>query len=190
MAVNTPWGRSDSYQEETAGIKFYGTPSHGGYFIPKKLNETIPEYMRNENQWYEEDCDWCLPVIALGTSYFPHVSAENVIQAWDTFKNWHPAAYEKFTGVTLREGESYIRDDELFYARTQGQWVGVAAVGRDDGLVQVHACLGGRGKDGRYQSALRLFLVSKEEYDTRGRFGFVVDLDRHEEVQGLGTKAA
>ena len=185
--AQTPWGQSDSCQVENAGIKFYGTPSHGGYYVPAKVNRIIPDYMRLENGrngagWYEEDCDWCLPVIGLGAEYFPNIGPETVLQAWDSFRNWHPASYEQYTGVTLREGESYMRDDELFRERTRNSLVVVAALGRDDGMVVCHACMGGRGKDGRYQGALRLFLVPKEEYKA-GRFGFILDPAKYREIE-------
>jgi hypothetical protein len=186
--AQTPWGKSDYCQEENAGIKFYGTPSHGGYYVPAKVNRLLPVFMRLENGrdgagWYEEDCDWCLPVVHLGTSYFPNITYKSLAQAWETFKNWHPGAFEQYTGTQLKEGESYIRDEELFKARTRSQWVVVAAVGQDDGTVLCNAYLGGRATKGWAHGEERIFLVPGSEYKTRGRFGFVIDLDRHQEIK-------
>ena len=104
--TTTPWGASD-YQERIApGIIFYGTPSHGGYHLSPTLQARMPECLRIESGWYEEDCDWARVPVAFPSSFPPEV----LPQARETLKNWAPRAYESFYGVTLGPGESYMLD--------------------------------------------------------------------------------
>jgi len=62
---STPWGRSDGPGDlvGTEGIRFYSTPSHGGYFVPRRLVGRVPmtvrarcAIIRMDGDWYEEDC--------------------------------------------------------------------------------------------------------------------------------------
>jgi hypothetical protein len=67
-SINTPWGRSDSITKASDGVFWVTTPSHGGVHLSAEVNAEIPEYMRSTDGWYEEDCQWCLPVVALGAA--------------------------------------------------------------------------------------------------------------------------
>jgi len=139
----------------------------------------MPDYLRLEGGWYEEDCDWARVVVAFPERF----RGEQVTAADETLKNWAPAAWETHFRRALVEGESYIRDKELFQERTKTEWVVISAVGDwHDGvpasMVGVWARLGGS----RSPHALeRRFLVPSEEYDLAGRFGFVVDVERHQD---------
>lgn len=75
----TPWGLSDSHEKHACGVHFYGTPSHGGYFVPGSLAEKVPTVARNRaaiqwrtGDWYEEDCAY--HVVRL---VFPDICEEN-----------------------------------------------------------------------------------------------------------------
>lgn len=100
--MNTPWGASQQKTEITKGISFYSTSSHGGLKVHKKLNDTIPDCMRNDSGWYEEDCEWCFVAIV-----FPEHFLASYALALETCRNWFPDAYEQFFGVTLGPDESY-----------------------------------------------------------------------------------
>lgn len=63
--TNTPWGTSDDAGElaGSEGVRFYSTPSHGGYLVPPKLVSRVPALVRERcaikasvGDWYEEDC--------------------------------------------------------------------------------------------------------------------------------------
>ena len=61
------WG---AVQYETVlcpGIHIVGTASHGGIVVDAEHLERMPEFMRSTpyspDQWFEEDSDWCLPVV-------------------------------------------------------------------------------------------------------------------------------
>jgi hypothetical protein len=75
MNMQTPWGRADNrVAVGNGGIAFFSTPSHGGYYVPPELRETMPQPYRahepfcRQAGWYEEDCDWS--AVALS---FPHL---------------------------------------------------------------------------------------------------------------------
>lgn len=178
----TPWGFAQSVRELEPGIVWVSTPSHGGFRLTDTLNRKIPNYLREgstmrEAGWYEEDCDAAI-VMAVFPGTRESVSEEAVKS---TFANWFPDEYERFYGVTLKEGESYRRDEVLFYKRHAEDWVVTAATGSIDptvpkGMVGVWARKGGKRS---LHGQSRRFLVPFDEYQKRGRFGFVIDLKRH-----------
>ena len=56
----------------------------------------MPEYMRNTDGWYEEDEQWAKVAVVFPDAFL----SGTVVDAYGTLKNWHPDAYEKFTGHT------------------------------------------------------------------------------------------
>lgn len=86
----TPWGKSDHKETLAVGITFYGTPSHGGIKVNKAQNEKIHPAYRNDNGWYEEDCE-CLKVIFT----FPHLFPKHdMIDVCLGLKRWFPTQTE------------------------------------------------------------------------------------------------
>lgn len=67
---NTPWGRADLIEPLGSGIFKVGTPEHGGIFVPDDLIARLPDALCRQNgysgfgNWFEEDLEWALPVIA------------------------------------------------------------------------------------------------------------------------------
>ena len=120
MSTSTPWGMSDYQKNYAHGIIWYGTPSHGGFHVSPSVNARIPDYMRCNDGWYEEDCDWCIVATIFPAIFASHETPEEVQRtlghARDTLRNWHPAAYERYYGVTLNPGESYVKDHPRQYA--------------------------------------------------------------------------
>jgi hypothetical protein len=189
------WGQVDhcsAFEFDHAGKRYrvhsVGTPSHGGFKLPRALNALVPETWRRAGGWYEEDCDWCIPVCVfagLGVA----VGDRSHVAAWDTLRNWHPACWEhlrpdmpKLTGA-----ESYIRGEEEFEAATvnhlvvisaMGDWCDALKASGAAGWVACYATMGGK-REGR---KARYFVVPEVEYDQRGKYGFVVDETRHPEI--------
>lgn len=69
-AIQTPWGQSQGVDVIAPGIEFVSTASHGGIRLSKQRNNQIPMWLKHltfneqgKSGWYEEDCDWCIPVI-------------------------------------------------------------------------------------------------------------------------------
>lgn len=104
MGTQTPWGTADYSKRIARGIMSYSTPGHGGIHVTPRILEMMPEELRIESGWYEEDCDWCLVAVA-----FPLMFKDEYKQALDTMRNWHPDRYEKHFGIELKPEESYLR---------------------------------------------------------------------------------
>jgi hypothetical protein len=67
----TPWGRAQHVtrvEPGRPGIQFVSTAGHGGFFLdePRHLEvlSLFPEAAKTNGPWYEEDCDWCLVILA------------------------------------------------------------------------------------------------------------------------------
>lgn len=176
LRETSPWGMIDHVEKVAEGIHFVSTSSHGGFELSPERLAKMPACLRMRGGWYEEDCEASKVVCA-----FPeHFDERQVKLAIESLKNWFPDVYEEWTGESLQEGESFIRDKHLFIERHRSDYVATAAWGSwedgvPEGMVKVFACKGGdrRADDGLY------FLVPEDEYAARGRFGFVVDQDRH-----------
>lgn len=80
---STPWGHADSVKEIAPGIHTVSTPSHGGFHVSDELLAQMPFALRMSNSysgtgsdWFEEDCEWALPVLAFpalfGARYCHH----------------------------------------------------------------------------------------------------------------------
>ncbi len=200
MGRRTPWGTADHSIEYRPGITFYTTSSHGGFFVSKRLNVTIPDYMRQGDGWYEEDCDWAIVAICFPDDMQKRDEKEGADvqktkdQAEHTFKNWHPDAWERWHGKTLERGESYKRDEATFHMEHKERWVTIAAWGdwKDGvpkGMVGVLATLGGERHTMGELRHERAFLVSTPEYSPRDfgmlghPFGFVINEQKHAEIE-------
>lgn len=99
----TIWGKAQSAFHLARGIVSYDTPGHGGFHISPRLMKEIPEYAYKNGMpsckdgWFEEDCDWCIPVIFL-KKHLQHLEGfENTLQAaLLTFEKYHSEAYAKY----------------------------------------------------------------------------------------------
>lgn len=120
--MSTPWGAVQHTAEIAPGIVFYSTAGHGGIKLGPERLKQMPPYMLNTcagRGWYEEDCDWAMPAVVFAADFAadavrrgknPEAAAE---LARKTLRNWKPEVYELFFSVTLKPGESYIRNRQL-----------------------------------------------------------------------------
>lgn len=183
--MNTPWGKSDWQKKVAVGINWYSTPSHGGVKVSAGKNKLIPEYMRNESGWYEEDSDWAIPYVVLDQYLREFVNHENLKayvgdyeSAVSTLKSWKPYSYEKFYNMVLKDGESHIKDRDTFIEKTKNDYVAYSAVGHGgvlskgipEGMVGVYFK---RKSDSSQQRRL----VFVDDYQNRSKFGFVIKSD-------------
>jgi len=169
----TPWGKPQSCEEYGEGVFFYSTASHGGYKVTKQ--KAIPEALRNETGWYEEDCEWAR--VALG---FPDLfTAYEKKAAEQTLRTYEPNVWEAFYGRTLLPGESRARDDERFLEANKDRLLVISASSHDENLVKVYATLGGARSVGLKQ---HIFLVDRGEYERNRATAFVIDPERHQEI--------
>lgn len=130
MDIETPWGKSQTIDLVAEGILIVTTASHGGILLSPDRAAAMPGYMKRPLfaelfAPYEEDCDWCMPVLIFEAEFRAYYAAQSINaddairDAQTTFRHWHPDAYETFHGVTLKPGESYIRDKQRFYAENK-----------------------------------------------------------------------
>jgi len=186
--MRTPWGRADFAKVIAPGIGWVGTPGHGGVKLSQAVNARMPDYMRLKGGWYEEDCEWALVYVAMAADlreadrdpdYDGHAE-----QAVNTFRGYYPDAYERFFGETIPAGESYAKDKRAFKAAHVNDLVVISAVGSKTfpGFVEATASIGAIRS-----GATTTFIVPTDEYDARGRFGFVINRDKHSTAEELRT---
>lgn len=96
----SPWGTILSVEEWADGIWSIRTASHGGLKLSEARNTAMPDYLRIEDGWYEQDKDWCLAVVAHHKEFRGHHVPKLDI-AMDTMLKHHPRCYEKFFGIEL-----------------------------------------------------------------------------------------
>ncbi|GGG86661.1 DUF7007 domain-containing protein [Edaphobacter dinghuensis] len=184
---DTPWGQAEHIKQLTEGIFEVSTAGHGGIRVFPEPNQRIPDYMRADSGWYEQDVEWAKVAVVFPESF----EANDVKAAHNTLKNWRPDAYERFTGRSILPGESYIRDRNAFEAEHARDWIVTAAWGDwaswvPEGMIGVAASIGGRDSKGQSKGEILYFLVPAAEYEQRSYNGFVVDRCRHTQIDGSG----
>ncbi|ARQ95423.1 hypothetical protein [Bradyrhizobium phage BDU-MI-1] len=183
---SSPWGAIQDKRELAPGIWSVSTAGHGGIKLSRERNAGMPDYMRNEGGWYEEDCEWAKVAVVYPIGFTRLVSVGDgpkVMEseyAMTVLRNWHPDAWEKFSGLTLEKGQSLIRDEQLFKIENENNFVGVAAWGDWASWVP-------KGKVGvlarrDIDKAEKWFLVDNDLYQKRGRGGYVVEPARDTEI--------
>lgn len=193
MNILTHWGISQSVTNIAPGIRSVSTAGHGGVLLSPDKNALVPEYMRNPSGEYEEDCAWCIPAVVFESEWrvwadtTKWTTGESQMEsAWNSFKNWHPEAYEKFTGKKLQIGESYSNDKRIINTQVREAFVVASAWGDwqqgvPKGMVGVLAM---RRSDGNKIFAL----VPKEEYNEKKNLKvgkadvFVIDPAHHQTI--------
>jgi len=93
---SSPWGLIDSVTPLGPDAVAVSTPSHGGIWVSPAGLAKIPAPLRataySGGGWFEEDCDWCIPYLALGLHAFeqPAERRDRVrAAAWRTLETWH-----------------------------------------------------------------------------------------------------
>ena len=201
----SPWGTIDGVTDILPGMWFVSTPSHGGIKLSPERQKQIPESLRlgkravpyvpdTGKSWYEEDCEWAIPYCVFEKE-LKEQGRGIAGKLWsnerhkETLRTWYPDQYEKFYGVTLKPGESGLRDEKVFYAKHFESWLGICARGSwaegvPKGFVEVIARQGGRERKDTKDE--RVFLVREERYKTGGGPGvftsYVIDFEQDEEL--------
>ncbi len=94
----SPWGLIDTATPLGPDAVAVTTPSHGGIWVSPAGLAKIPVPLRGTaysgGGWFEEDCDWCIPYLALGLHAFedtPERQAGIRMAARRTFGACHAA---------------------------------------------------------------------------------------------------
>lgn len=96
-ASSSPWGPIQTVEPLGPDVAAVTTASHGGLRVSltalARLPEAIRETLYSRNGWFEEDCDWALPYLALGLDAFEPNAAcapERRAAAMRTVQRYHP----------------------------------------------------------------------------------------------------
>ncbi len=176
--IYTPWGPSQGATVFAEGVVCHSTAGHGGFHLATDRNAKVDRRLRRPAGWYEEDAEWAIVALT-----FPHLFTSFERRcAEQTVKDSWPDAWEAIFAIVLAPGQSHEKDRRAFHARHAGDWIVISAIrsehhGRH---VEVVATLGGHRDR---ETEQRRYLVPSDEYEI-GRFGFVVDPDRHEVYEG------
>lgn len=171
--AHTPWGPSKGGTVYAQGVTSHSTAGHGGFKLSADRNRSVHPMLRAAGGWYEEDECWAIVALT-----FPHLfTALERRHAERTIKDSWPDAWEAISGTILGPGESRRKDQRDFEKAHTSDWIVVSAIisEHQKGFVECIATPGGKRRAGTEE---RRFLVLAEEYDI-GRFGFVIEPDRH-----------
>jgi hypothetical protein len=98
VGSSSPWGPIQTVTDLGPDAVAVTTASHGGISVSLKALARIPEPLRQTaysgDGWYEEDCDWCIPYVALSLDAFEPEAARGATcwtAAWTTLSRYHPA---------------------------------------------------------------------------------------------------
>lgn len=111
----SPWGLVQNADVFGPHAVVVSTASHGGVWVAPVVLARILVRFRTTGYsgqgWFEEDCDWCIPYLALGLSRFEGDSGRSerlLAAARDSFRRWHqsdPAAIEASASDPAPAGE-------------------------------------------------------------------------------------
>lgn len=94
---SSPWGPIQTVEPLGPDVVSVTTASHGGLRVSLTALARLPQAIRetafSSNGWFEEDCDWALPYLALGLDAFePDAAraAELHQAAARTVRKYHP----------------------------------------------------------------------------------------------------
>lgn len=195
--METPWGTAQGVKKLAPEIYWVTTASHGGLKLSAERNGEMPDCLRNDSEWYEEDAEWAKAAVRFEELFLQSSDRDikRIILSGahrNTLRDWFPEAYEQFYGVKLNPGESRLNDENLFFEEHGTDLIGVSAFGDwharvPEAMVGVIARVGGQSITVKSPASGpdRYFLVPKEEYEVGNRFGFVIDRSRHEEIEIL-----
>ncbi|HXQ46456.1 MAG TPA: DNA repair protein RadC, partial [Caulobacteraceae bacterium] len=116
----SPWGIIDNVSPLGPEAVSVTTPSHGGIWVTPDALAKIPDPLRvtaySGGGWFEEDCDWCIPYLALGLHRFEERSergAQNLAAARKTL--W--LCHKDVAGLLDHAGDDRGRTVDSFPSR-------------------------------------------------------------------------
>ena len=84
---SSPWGPIQTVEALGPDAVCVTTASHGGLRVSLAAWGRLPEPIRktaySDNGWFEEDCDWALPYLALGLDAYEPDAARALPPAFD-----------------------------------------------------------------------------------------------------------
>jgi hypothetical protein len=168
----SPWGIVEFQTNYAPGVDVVVTPGHGGFKLSPEQNALIPELFRKADGWYEEDCEYAVPVFFLDVPGF----RDKKDRAEKTLRVWFWKQYEMHFGVVLPPGVSMLKDEYVHKFVNAAKFVVRSALNIGNGKTGVLAV---RASDG----VESWFVVPADEYRSRGSLPFVIDETRHQKSE-------
>ena len=110
---SSPWGPIQTVAPLGPDVVSVTTASHGGLRVSLTALSRLPEAIRqtafSRDGWFEEDCDWALPYLALGLDAFETDAAraaEVRAAAVRTVQRFHPQHAASLGVCGAAEGRS------------------------------------------------------------------------------------
>lgn len=94
LAIGTPWGRSRTATSYGEGVELFSTADRDGFRLSPAMNAAMPEHLRLEDGWYEEDSDGCRVALGLPSLF----TTLELKQATEAAQVIHPRLYESLIG--------------------------------------------------------------------------------------------
>lgn len=130
--VETIWGTPDTRGQRLPGIWHVTTPSHGGFVLSEQRQAAMPDSLRLDSPFYEEDVNWALVVLAFEPEFAgagdPLFDIEANL-AHQIARNWCPDRYTAFTGKPVEVHDSHVMRRRRAYEGQLGNIVVVSASG-------------------------------------------------------------
>ena len=124
--TSTPWGAANGRYRYGFGVSFYSCPGHGGFKVSDGMLAQMPPALANigRDGWFEEDCDWAAVAAA-----FPRMfTADELDSAFQSLRDYHPDAFEQWSGETCDPSNSHLRAKEAFTREHRNDHVATAAI--------------------------------------------------------------
>ena len=94
---SSPWGHVQTIEPLGPHAVIVTTASHGGLYVSLTALARMPEAIQRTaysgDGWFEEDCDWALPYLALGLDAYES-DAARAAEVWAaavaTVRRFHP----------------------------------------------------------------------------------------------------
>lgn len=103
--VDTPWGAADHCTIFGQHLRFYSTASHGGFRVDSFANDRMPDHLRRDDGWYEEDCEACKVVLAFPALF----SRREAREAQRTYDAWCTPAARARHEAEMAEWQMRVR---------------------------------------------------------------------------------
>ena len=131
--VHTLWDTPDTAIQRLPGIWFVTTPSHGGFVLSDERQAAMPDALRLDSIYYEEDVNWSLVIVGFETEFAaqkdPLFGIERDL-AHQTARHWRPMQYGAFTGEVISPSDSYVLKKVTLYEAAIGE-IGVRSASGD-----------------------------------------------------------
>lgn len=153
---HTPWDAAQACDRVAEGIHFISTAGHGGYHLSPQRRREMPAsiqaitspYSPTQAGWYEEDCDWAIPVIGLA-EHFDAQTCYNAVRTARGAGNYLPLV--ALRNWLDRHTDNLAEAKARAYAATiEGKWErGGLSGGREPGWL-VHLSREGEHRTARF----------------------------------------